>query len=184
MPEIAGIPGLKNFYKARPQEVQIHFEYVPRLLNDFPMEVCLAYVFSRLEYGQNMALYYGTVKLYNVDSQIAKEIVGAQHLTRDKFVQFYREIFKIRVPEKALSHLKEAEKVRDAIMHGKKASQKELRNAIAHVLEYAEIVNEQLCEKCALKPFGYLKGVLGGLKNYLDKPTSRYVLKGIGFSCG
>lgn len=184
MEEIASKPGLKKFYKKRPQKVQTHFEHVLRLIEeDFPLEVCLAYVFFRLEYGQNAALYLGTVKVYNIDSTIAKKIVGAQHLTRDGFIEFYRKIFKTRVPEKAVLCLKEAEKTRDVIMHGKKANQKEVRNAIARVLEYAEIINEQLYKNCALEPFGYLTGVLGGRKNYLDKPTSKYVLKGIGFSC-
>ena len=66
------------------------------------------------------------------------------------------------------------------VMHGKQASDALLRNAIARVLEYAEAVNAQLLSGFALEPFGSLKGFAGRAKK-LDKRTSRFMLKGMGF---
>ena len=66
-------------------------------------------------------------------------------------------------------------------MHGKNTTDDAIRNAIARVLEYAEEVNKQLHGRYGLKPFGSLQGFAGKSKK-LDKRTSQFVLKGIGFS--
>ena len=79
------------------------------------------------------------------------------------------------------TRLREAENTRDAIMHGKTTTDDKIRNAIARVLEYAEEVNKQLEEKHTLKPFGKLQGVTSKTKK-LDKRTTRYLLKGMGFT--
>lgn len=66
-------------------------------------------------------------------------------------------------------------------MHGKPASDDKIRNAIARVLEYAEEVNNQLHSTNKTKPFGPLKGFAGRLKK-LDAKTTRYMLRGMGFT--
>jgi hypothetical protein len=173
--------GLINMFDTCSQEVQDYFEHVPSLLDDYPMHVCLAYVFSRLELGQNMALYCGVVKRHKVNTVIANSAVGAQHLTRDGFVGLYKTVFDCELPTDAHADLKVAEKTRDKVMHGKKADDNTIRNAIARVLEFAEEVNTQLDKQCKLKPFvGSLQGFSGASKK-LDKRTSRFILKGMGF---
>lgn len=58
----------------------------------------------------------------------------------------------------------------------------QLRNAIAAVLQYAEEINEQLEKKAGIKPFcNSLKG-FKGRKTPLDRSTTRWVLKGMGFN--
>ena len=173
-------PRLKQAYNECSQEVQEYFEHIPKLLDEFPIEVCLAYVFSRLELGQNMALYCGAVKIYRVDSKLARKAVDKQHMTREKFVEFYEVIFEIPLPNTARKDLEKAEKTRDSIMHGKMADGDDIRKAIACVLKYAEEVNKELHEKHQLKPFGNLRGFAGRLKK-LDKQTSLFVLEGMGF---
>ena len=183
MLRIKSKPGLSNFYKQRPQDVQDHFEHVLKLLeSNFPLEVCLAYVFYRLEYGQNMALYCGLVRVHNIDSKFAKDAVAKQHITRSSFVSLYKNVFELQVPENARQDFEEAERVRDAIMHGKPASDDRMRNTIARVLEYAEIINERLNQKHMFRPFvRSLRGFAGGKKKFLDRKASRFVLKGMGF---
>ena len=173
-------PRLKQAYNECSQEVQEYFGHIPKLLDEFPIEVCLAYVFSRLELGQNMALYCGAVKIYRVDSELARKAVDKQHMTREKFVEFYEIIFKIPLPNTARKDLEKAEKTRDSIMHGKMAAGDDIRKAIACVLKYAEEVNKELHEKHQLKPFGDLRGFAGRLKK-LDRQTSLFVLEGMGF---
>lgn len=181
MSNIRSIPGLKKFYEERSQDVRDYFEHVPGLLGEFPLSVCLAYVFAELERGQNMALYCGLVRIYNIEAKFAKNIVSKQHINRSDFVSFYKTIFSKSIPEEAQQDLEKAEKTRDAVMHAKPASPNSIRNAIACVLEYAEIINGEL-NIHKFTPFGDLRGFAGGRKNYLDKKTSRFLLKGIGFS--
>jgi len=178
--QIKSKPGLKQAYRECSQEVQSYFGHIPKLLDEFPMDVCLAYVFSCLELGQNMALYCGVVKLHRVDSEVARNVVEAQHMTRDKFSRLYKTIFDLSLPETARADLIHMGKIRDKIMHGKTTTDDEIRNAIACVLTYAEEVNEQLYATHQLKPFGDLRGFSGRAAK-LNKSTSRFVLKGMGF---
>jgi hypothetical protein len=179
--EIKSKKGLLKAHRDCSDEVRTFFEYIPKLIDEFPMHVCLAYVFSRMELGQNMALYCGTVKLFRANSEIAKSAVGTHHMTREEFVRLYKTIYGFDLPETAAKDLKVAERTRDLIMHGKNSTDENIRNAIARVLEYAEEVNTHLSTKFKIKPFGSLKGFSGRAKK-LDKKTTRYMLKGMGFS--
>ncbi|MAT40100.1 MAG: hypothetical protein CL946_10910 [Ectothiorhodospiraceae bacterium] len=178
--KIKSKPGLRKAFSASPKELQDYFEHIPKLLDDFPMHVCLAYVFSRLELGQNMALYCGAVRIHKVNAEVASNAVGTQHLTRKNFVSLYKTVFDVDIPTAAHADLKSAETTRDMVMHGKKPTDGKIRNAIARVLEYAEEINKQLNAQHGLKPFGDLRGFAGKSKK-LDKRTSRFLLKGMGF---
>ena len=172
---------LKRKYNGCSQDVRNYFGHIPKLLDEFPMDVCLAYVFSRLELGQNMALYCGAVKIHRVNSELARNAVERQHMDRDIFVKLYKTIFSLDLPKAARQELKAAAEIRNMIMHGKTATDNQIRNAIACVLKYAEDVNKQLHEKYQLKPFvDDLRGFAGSLKK-LDRSTSRFVLMGMGF---
>ena len=173
--------GLKKAYKNCSKEVREYFRHIPKLLNSYPMDVCLAYVFSRLELGQNMALYCGIVSIHRANSEMSKNVISTHHMTRESFVELYETVFGFELPKTAHKDLKEAEKTRDAIMHGKKATDDTIRNAIARVLEYAEEINRQLDKECGLRPFGKLQGFSGRAKK-LDKRTTRFMLKGMGFN--
>lgn len=59
--------GLLKVYKSRSQDVRDFFEHLPRLLDHFPLDLSLAYMFARLELGQNQTLYCGVVKVYRAD---------------------------------------------------------------------------------------------------------------------
>jgi len=178
---VKSVPGLKNEYNACSKEVQQYFNHIPKLLDDFPLEVCLAYVFSRLELGQNIALYCGTVKIHKVDASLARTAITKQHIIRESFVSFYKTIFGIDLPQKAHENLVKAGKTRDKVMHGKETTAGEMRTAIFHVLEFAEEINIQLSKTHNLRPFGNITGFAGASKK-LEKGTSKFILKGIGFN--
>ena len=177
--EIRSIPGLHNAYNGHSDEIREYFEHIPKLIDFFPLDVCLAYVFARLELGQNMALYCGAVRIHKANSQVAKGAVGTHHMTRYEFIDLYKNIFDLELPKEAHDELKAAENTRDAVMHGKPPLVRDLRNAISRVLEYAEAMNEQLNSAHGLKPFGSLQGF--ATKGNYNKKTSRLVLKGLGF---
>jgi hypothetical protein len=65
-------------------------------------------------------------------------------------------------------------------MHGKGASDDDKRNAIAHVLEYAQELNDLTERLGGPRPFGDLRGFKGA-GQALDKATTHWVLKGMGF---
>lgn len=179
--QIKSKPGLKKAYGDCSQEVRDYFTHLPKLLDDFPMDVCLAYAFARLELGQNLALYCGVVKIHKVNADVAKSVIGTHHMTREGFIELYKTVFDLDLPKAAHADLKSAEKTRDNVMHGKSTGDDKIRNAIARVLEYAEEINKQLHAKHGLKPYGSIKGFAGRAKK-LDKRTSRFLLKGMGFA--
>ena len=173
--------GLLNFYSNRSQSVRAHFSHLASLVENYPLDVALGYMFARLELGQNMALYCGVVKLHRAHTTIAQSAINSQHLTRKSFVSLYKIVFDATLPAQAVSDLRTAEKTRDAIMHGGRASEDRMRNAIAHVLDFAEAANRQLDRKHGIAPFsGYWRGFAGRLKK-LDERTTRFMLKGMGF---
>jgi len=173
--------GLLNLYNKCSAEVKKHFEHLPQLVEDYPMEVAIGYVFHRLELGQCMSLYCGVINIHRADPTLASNTVRVQHMTRDGFVKLYKVVFDMPLPSNALADLKNAEKTRDTIIHGRTTSDDKLRNSIGCVLEYAESVNAQLDAKWKMKPFrGDWRG-FSWRKQKLDPRTTRYMLKGMGF---
>ena len=85
------------------------------------------------------------------------------------------------MPTPITRKLREAEKVRDKIVHGKSINNPNMRDAIYDVLEYATLLNEHLEEKAGFKPFGDLRG-FKGRGTPLDANTTRWLLKGMGFT--
>ena len=173
-------PGLKNRYNAAPKEVRDYFPHLVGLLDAFPLDVALAYVFSRVELAQNMTLYCGIVKRHKGNAALARKAVDAHHMTRKDFVQKYEAIFGKVLSSGAAASLQAAEAIRDKVMHGKKTSDKEVRQAIANVLDYAQQLNSDVSSLAGFKPFGDLRGFKGAAQS-LDHSTTRWVLKGMGF---
>ena len=173
--------GLKKLFKSCSPEVRDYFRHVPKLLDGFPMEVCLAYAFSRMELGQITALYCGVVKVYRANATVARGVIGTQTMDRSKFVGLYSTVFGVDLPKTAHTDLKSAAETRNRMMHGKSTTDNQVRNAIARVLEYAEEVNKQLNKEHGLKPYGKLKGFAGRAAK-LDMRTTRFLLKGMGFA--
>ena len=173
--------GLLKVYSNCSPQLQEFFVHLPALIQGFPMDVALAYAFARLELGQNLALYCGVVKLHRADAELARTAVGTQHMTREGFLLLFFTVLGFEVPKAASQALKLAEDTRDAVMHGKTTTDDRIRNAVASVLDYAEVLNGDLSLRCGFTPFGHLKGFAGRSKK-LDKKTTRFLLKGIGFS--
>jgi hypothetical protein len=181
MDKIKTKPGLLNFFAARAPEVREYFDHVPRLVSEFPLKVALAYVFAQVELAHSRALYCGVVKLHHADSNVASNAVNTHHVTRGEFRQRYEIVYGEPIPDTVVGLLTYAEAVRDRVMHGKSASDDDMRNAIAHVLAYAEDLNKLTVTQGGPKPFGDLRGFKGAAQG-LDKSTSRWLLKGMGFA--
>ena len=183
MSEIKSIRGLVKRFEAAPEEVQKYFAHLPKLLNEFPLEVSLSYVFSQVELAQNMSLYCAIVKLHRADANLARQAVDIHHMTREEFKEKFEIVFGRKMPKDIADILSKAEDVRDKVMHGKKTTESEKRQAIGHVLDYAEKLNQKVHGLAGFKPFADLRGFKGAAKS-LDKATTRWILKGMEFNMG
>lgn len=173
--------GLLNAFENSSNEVKAYFEHLPKLVENFPLDVSLSYVFALIELGQNMTLYCGIVKLHRADSALARHAVDTYHLTRKEFRDKFKMIFDRSIPEAIQSALQQAEKVRDTVMHGKSCTDDQKRNAIGSALKFAVKINTLLEKEAGFKPYGSLRGFKGRAQP-LDKSTTRWVLKGMGFT--
>src|SRR5450759_4006136 len=151
---------LKQF-NAYSTELKNYFSQFPALIQNHPYEVCLAYLFLRTEMAQNRTLYCGVVKLHHAHTEIAQNAVDVQHLTRDGFLELYQKIFGEALPDGIASRLKQAEKIRDKVVHGKAVYDPEIREAMCDVVDYASQMNSYLQAKAGFQPFADLRGFKG-----------------------
>lgn len=177
------VTSLQSLFASAPDEVQFYFEHLPSLLNDYPLDVSLAYLFARVEVAHNMAIYCGVVKIHRADSSLARAAVDRQHMTREGFRTLFATIYGKKLNATAQGYIEEAEAIRDRVMHGKSVSEQDKRLAISRVLHYAVKLNEQTYDIAGLKVFGRLQGYKGRLRP-LDTSTSRWILKGVGLNMG
>lgn len=169
-------------YNACSPGVRWYFDQLPLLINgNFPNEVCLAYLFLRLEKAQNNALYCGVVKVHKASAKMSDKAIEAQYLTRDGFLKLYKTVFGKPVSPATLKLSNTAEKVRDKVIHGKTVKPAAMREALVDVLAYAEGLNAELKAIAGFEPFGKLQGFKGAGKS-LEDATSRWLLKGMGFA--
>lgn len=172
---------LLNHFANLPAGVQPHFTYFSDLIQPtLPLEVCLAYLFYRVELAHRDTLYCGVVKLHHADADMARQVIQKQHLTRDSFRALFESLFGQSVKPSAAKKLKDAESVRDKVMHGSRPTDAMMRQAIVDVLDYAREFNDHVFTLSAFYPFGDLRG-FHGRGERLSRPTTRLVLKGLGF---
>jgi hypothetical protein len=167
-------------FEDAPAQVRKHFSSLPYLLEDFPLDVALAYIFYRVEWAHNMALYCGVTKIHKAEREIASSAINANHVTREGFLEKFKIVFGRDLPTTTRNLLKNAEKVRDRVMHGKQASDPEKREAIVKIIQYAAEFNETVYAAAKFRPFGNLRGFRGRGKS-LPKDMTRWILKGMGF---
>ncbi len=172
---------IKVYNQATP-EVRWCFSDLPKLVDaKFPGEVILPYLFSRIELAHNMMIYCGVVKLHCAEKGITWKVLDNSHMTRATFRQLFEVVFGKPIDKTALDKLETAEKIRDKVTHGHHVKDNEMREAVAKVVSYAVAVNSFVSGLASFKPFGDLRG-FRGRKQSLDGKTTRWFLKGMGFS--
>ena len=171
--------GVRNRLCEAPTEVQAYFEPVGELIEKYPWEVSLSYMFARVERAHLMAIYCGVVKLHRVDAEMARNAVDRFQNTREGFQYMFANVFGSKVPQRLQEMLEKAQDVRDRVLHGKTVRQPDYRLSIVSLIDYATEFNDVCNDKGGFKPFGDLRGYKGAATS-LDPSTSRWVLKGIG----
>lgn len=162
-----------------PDEIQTYFWLASDLVETYPWEVPLAWMFSRVELAQNNCLYCAAVKLHRTDSTLTRDAIDAHYMSRKDFKEFYRTIVGKKITDAILDPLGKAETTRDRVMHGKPVSQPEFREAIVSIIEFAEGFNALVMAHAGFRPFSDLRGFKGAGKS-LDRSTTRWILKGMG----
>jgi len=177
----ASYKAILKHHAAAPSGIRDYFDHILALVQTFPYEVCIAYMFSRVERAQNMTLYCGVVKLHSAHISVAKNVIHKQHITRDSLLELFETVFGKPVSATITNHLKFAEKTRDQVVHGKNVSDADLRKAIVEIIDYAKSFDTFVDGIANFKPFGDLRG-FKGRATPLEKSTTRWLLKGLGFA--
>jgi hypothetical protein len=162
-----------------PESLRAYLSHFPFLARDYPWDVSISYLFAQTELAQNMTIYGAVVKLHRVNSTIAKSAVDNHRMTRPQFRELYKITMGRDLSEEAIAKAKDAEKIRDRILHGKTVSDSDKRKAVVSILEYANLLNQQVFEDAGFRPFGSMQGFKGRATS-LDKSTSKWVLTGMG----
>jgi hypothetical protein len=167
-------------YDSCPEEIRAYFSDLPGLLDSFPLDVSISHLFSQIEQAHNATLYQGAVKVHKANRNVARAAVGTQHMTREGFHGQFETVFGRPIPDEVKQELEAAENVRDKILNGQRTPEKEKREAIDHVLGYAQAFNRFVNGLARFKPFGDQQGS-NGCSESLNKSTTRWMLKGMGF---
>lgn len=174
--------GVINRYRESPVEVQGYFKAVPSLIKEYDWEVTIGFMFIRLEKALNTMLYCGARKLHRAHAETAYRFVDQQHITRKEFRRLFRNVFGREIPKILTDTLAEAEKVRDKIIHGKKANDADMRKAVVRLIAYAEGMNALVDKLAGFKPFTTdLRGFVGRAES-LEEGTTCWLMKGLGFT--
>lgn len=171
-----------NVFKRLPEKTRDYYEHFPSLLNDSLFDVSIAYLFMGIERAHFRALHCGLTVKHKADAAVTDAVLTEQRISRRDFEKFFKAVFGENVEPTTLRKLREAEKIRDKVIHGREPTDAENKRAIIGALEYIKGFAKQIeTNHNLLNPFGPLTGV-GGLKNTrLPKTTTRWVLKGMGF---
>lgn len=160
--------------------VRNYLQDVESLIEEKQYGIALAYGFALTERVEHTALYGGLIKTHRCDTGLAWKSLDSLHVTREKMRQLLRDVFKAPLPKTVSSLRKVAEDVRDRFVHGKEVPDKDHRVALVALLKYAEGLNAHIQKQGGFSPFRSLQGIKGRAKA-LDRSTTRWVLKGIGF---
>ncbi len=171
-----------NVFKRLPKKTRDYYEHFPSLLKDSLLDVLIAYLFMGIERGHYRALHCGLTVKHKADAAVTDAILMKQHITRGSFEKFFKAVFEENIEPGTLRKLREAEEIRNKVIHGRKPTDAEKKRAIIDALEYVQGFAKQIEKNHnLLNPFGPLTGVGGRKKTRLPKTTTRWVLKGMGF---
>lgn len=173
--------GVAKQFNQSTSDIQAYFDHLPSLLEKYPWDVSLAYVFTRIELVKHMTIYCGIVKLHRADADLVWKTLEGEHMSRKQFKVFFQTVFGKPIKATVLKRLEQAENVRDRVVHGKEPRDNEIRKAMVDIIDFAEQFNEFVESLAGFRPFGDLRGFKGRAQP-LDKATTRWLLKGMGFT--
>ena len=174
--------GVIKLLKSLDDGIPEYFGDLESLITDnYSWDISIGYVFQRLEKAHVMLLYGGLIKRHYVSPNMAWAAVVNHPLFREQFAEMVEIIFDKPMTKQMSQELEAAQKARDHVMHGKSCPEAEKRDSVASGIAYARHLNDFSYKHASFRPCGDLRGVFKG-GNCLDDKTSRWVLKGMGFT--
>lgn len=170
-----------HHFRQKPQDVQDYFPAFAELVEGYTWDVPVSYVFSRIESMKHTTIYCGIVKLHWTDSELTRELVNRDHMSRGRFRELFKIVYGQPIEDVLLIKLGAAEEIRDKIAHGKSWSDEQARVGLKDIFDFAEGFNTFTHRIASIKPFGDLRG-FKGRKEALPKETTRWVLRGMGIA--
>jgi len=171
---------LEKFKKA-PTFIQEYFKYLPDLVANFPWDVSIGYLFTRIEYAKHMTIYCGILKLHSADSTLTWKAIENLQMTREQFINLFKIVFRQPIESSILKKLRDSENVRDMVVHGKNPHDSKIRKAMVDAIDFCIQFNDYVYKRAGFRPMAKLVGFKGRKKS-LDKSTTRWLLKGMGFN--
>lgn len=174
---------IKNRFNTLSAEVKTYFVHTPKLIDSFPPDVCLAYLFSGIRAVHRRAFYLGIVRKYNTDRDLTFELVDLRTFQLSEFSHEFEKVFGHHFATETIEHLEQVQRTRNKSLHGQSVKPQETLQAVLDILEYAEALNNDLKDLIGKTPFKGLEGAAGRIKP-LNRETSMWILKGMGFGGG
>jgi len=172
---------IRNIFTGLSPDVKSYFLYTPDLIDGFPPEVCLAYLFSGIRAIHRRAFYLGIVRKFNTDREITFEMVDRHTFQLHEFTTEFERIFGLKFDAITAERLKHIQEIRNRATHGQTVKPQETLQAVLDILEYAEALNGDLKGMIGKTPFKGLEGAAGRIKP-LNRETSQWILKGMGLA--
>jgi hypothetical protein len=163
------------------EEIRAYLADLPRLLDGLPLDVSIGYLFTQIQRAHNATLCAGAVKVHKANRNVARAAVAAQRMTTERFQDQFETVFGRPIPEEVKQELEAAELIHDKILNGLRTPAREKREAIGHILDYAQGLNRFVHGLAKFRPFAGPNGS-NGCAGSLGKSTTRWMLKGMGFS--
>lgn len=172
--------GLQKKFNDLPNATKNYLRNMEGILADSSQyHIALAYAFMKIEEGHHRALKCGLVRLHACASAKVDDALAQQHFTRSYFQDVFNNVLGKRIPKNAQQLLKDAEDIRDRLIHGKSVAASDLRSGLSNALDYIANLGQFVEDRTGKNPFGDLRG-LAGKKELLDETTSYWVMKGVG----
>ena len=180
MPEPRTYRDVLKKYEQAPAFIQDYFKHLPGLVKNYPWNVSIGYVFTRIEYTKHMTIYCGILKLHGADSTLTWNALKRIYMSREKFIELFNTVYGQQIESSILKKLQDSEKVRDEIVHGKYPKDAKIRKTMVDIIEFCIQFNDFVESIAGFKPMSDLRG-FKGRGQPLDKSTTRWLLKGMGF---
>jgi hypothetical protein len=110
-------------------------------------------------------------------SLVERELQG-RSFTRKSFRDSIYSLTGIDISKGDYTALERAERVRDTIFHGRRATDADKREAISNCLTFIGLFGEIVRQKTGKNPFATLRGLTSRIKP-LDRAQSNWILKGV-----
>lgn len=161
-----------------PTEVQSEFKSLPKLLVTFPLEVATGYVLSRLERTRRFMIFAKLIRQYRAESTMTASVIQRQSMEESQFAIFSQRI--LSYPVDYLPKFSPIQKLHRKAVFGSEIKHEETVHAFVKFFDSVHWMYSH-CTVPGYRPFGD-RSRLKPFKQQVSKATTRWLLKGFGFS--